>query len=112
MITAVRIIEVIICIAAFTGVAAGLSQVFKKKNQHRPYGIYEKLLKRPIDAFLSTGALIVLCPMIVCLSIIVRIKLGSPVVFCQMRPGLNEVPFIVTKILTSKTDKTESLIAA
>lgn len=48
-------------------------------EQHKPYGIYEKYLKRPLDAFLASCALIVLAPVLLITAILVRIKLGSPV---------------------------------
>ena len=54
---------------------------------HKPYGIYEKYVKRPLDAFLSAIGLIVLSPVLIVTAILVRMKLGSPVIFAQERPG-------------------------
>lgn len=51
-------------------------------------GLYEKYIKRPLDVIISTGALIVLSPVIGTVAILVRTRLGSPVIFTQMRPGL------------------------
>ena len=54
---------------------------------HKPYGIYEKFIKRPLDLILSLCALILLSPIMAITALAVRIKLGSPVVFTQERPG-------------------------
>lgn len=55
---------------------------------HKPYGPYEKYVKRPLDCFLAICALIVLSPIMGITAILVRIKLGSPVFFSQKRPGM------------------------
>ncbi len=55
--------------------------------QHKPYGVYEKFLKRPFDFILSFFGLLILSPVFLILAILVRIKLGSPVIFTQKRPG-------------------------
>lgn len=55
---------------------------------HKPYGPYEKYVKRPLDCFLAICALIVLSPIMGITAILVRIKLGSPVLFSQKRPGM------------------------
>ena len=69
-------------------------------NKHKPYGPYERFIKRPLDCFLSLLALIVLSPLMLITSIIVRIKLGSPILFKQTRPGLNENVFMLYKFRT------------
>ena len=55
---------------------------------HTYHGPYERFLKRPLDCFLSTCALIVLSPVLLVTAILVRVKLGSPVLFSQDRPGM------------------------
>ena len=55
--------------------------------------MYRKYLKRPLDFVLSLLAIIVLSPVLLLVSILVRFKLGSPVIFTQERPGLNEKIF-------------------
>ena len=57
-------------------------------NNHKPYGPYERFIKRPLDCLLSLGALIVLSPLLGITAMLVRIKLGSPVLFTQNRPGM------------------------
>lgn len=67
--------------------------------QHRA-GFYEKYIKRLLDIILSGLALIVLFPVIFVIAILVRIKLGSPVLFCQERPGKDEKIFKLYKFRT------------
>lgn len=57
-------------------------------NNHKPYGPYEKYIKRPLDCFLAVCALIVLLPVLLITAIRVRVKLGSPVLFTQERAGM------------------------
>ena len=66
-------------------------------------GIYERLLKRPFDIICSGLALIVLSPIIGVTALLVRIKLGSPVLFTQNRPGKDEKIFKLYKF-RSMTD--------
>ena len=55
-----RIILRIVGIAACAGIIAGVVDLFgRKKQKHKPYGPYEHYIKRPIDAFLAAGALII-----------------------------------------------------
>ena len=68
--------------------------------EHKPYGIYEKCIKRPLDAILATTAAVVLSPVMLTTAILVRIKLGSPVLFKQDRPGRNEEVFKLYKFRT------------
>ena len=53
---------------------------------HKP-SFYEMYIKRLLDIVLSGGALILLSPVLAVLAVLVRTKLGSPVIFCQPRPG-------------------------
>ena len=52
-------------------------------------GFYEKYIKCPQDFILALLALAVLSPVLLVIAVMVRIKLGSPVIFKQERPGLN-----------------------
>ena len=67
---------------------------------HKPYGFYEKYIKRPQDFLCALLALIVLSPLMLATAILVRIKLGSPVLFCQERPGKDETIFRLYKFRT------------
>lgn len=73
-------------------------------NNHKPYGIYEKYVKRALDFFLALMALIILFPLFIVISLLVRIKLGSPIIFIQERPGKDERIFRLFKF-RSMTDK-------
>ena len=68
---------------------------------------YERWCKRPLDFFCSLLALILLSPVFLFLSILVKIKLGSPVIYKQKRPGLNEEIFNLYKF-RSMTDAKDS----
>ena len=108
-----RIIEIIVGIAAAAGIIAGIAQLFEKKtNNHKPKGVYEKFFKRFLDVFLSTGALIVLSPIIAITAILVRIRHGSPVVYVQERPGKDEKIFKIYKFrtMTNETDENGELL--
>ena len=74
--------------------------------------LYQKHLKRPMDFILSLCAIIVLSPVLLVVTILVRVKLGSPVIFKQKRPGLNERIFTLYKFktMTDKRDKNGELL--
>ncbi len=61
---------------------------------------YEKYVKRLQDILLSLIALIVLSPVLLVTALLVRVKLGSPVIFKQKRPGLNGEIFTLYKFRT------------
>jgi len=65
---------------------------------------YEKFIKRPQDLIISLIALIFLSPLLIFIALLVKIKLGSPILFTQDRPGLNEKIFKMYKF-RSMTDK-------
>lgn len=67
---------------------------------HKPYGPYERIFKRPLDCILSSLALIILSPVLLITAILVRVKLGSPILFTQERPGLHEKIFKIYKFRT------------
>ena len=97
----VWIILWIIAIAFAVGVIAVIADAIgKKDSKHKPYGPYERFVKRGLDAFLATGALIVLSPVLLITAIMVRVKLGSPVLFTQERPGRDGKIFKLYKFRT------------
>ena len=67
---------------------------------HRPYGLYEKYVKRPLDCVLAALLLVLLSPVMGVLAWLVRIKLGAPVIFHQERPGRDERIFRLCKFRT------------
>ena len=69
-------------------------------EKHRPYGFYERFLKRPQDFLCALFAIIVLSPVMLFTAILVRIKLGSPILFTQDRPGKDGKIFRLYKFRT------------
>jgi undecaprenyl phosphate N,N'-diacetylbacillosamine 1-phosphate transferase len=71
-------------------------------------GIYRRFFKRPMDIILSLIAIIVLSPVMFIVALLVRIKLGSPVIFEQKRAGLNEKIFTMYKFRTMTDERDEN----
>ena len=70
--------------------------------------MYKKYIKRLLDIILSLIAIIVLSPVFIIVAILVKIKLGSPVIFTQKRPGLNEKIFKMYKFRSMTDQKDEN----
>lgn len=70
--------------------------------------IYKKYIKRPMDFALSLTSMIILSPLFLIIAVLVRTKLGSPVIYRQKRPGLNEKIFTLYKFRTMTEDKDEN----
>lgn len=62
--------------------------------------MYKRFVKRCLDFLLSLAALIILSPVLLLVAILVRCKLGSPILFKQERPGLHEKIFWMYKFRT------------
>ena len=76
-----------------------------ERAQAKGKGIYEAYVKRPADFVLAFAALVVLSPLIVTVWVLVRVKLGSPVIFHQERPGYREKIFTLCKFRTMTDEK-------
>lgn len=68
-------------------------------------GIYKKYIKRLLDITLSLTAIIFLSFLILIIALFVRLKLGSPVLFKQKRPGMNEKVFLMYKFRTMTDER-------
>ena len=68
-------------------------------------GFYEKYIKRPQDFLCALAAIIVLSPIMLVIALLIRKKLGKPVVFKQDRPGLNGKIFKLYKFRTMSDEK-------
>ena len=81
--------------------------------RHRPYGPYEKYIKRPLDCVLAAFALLILSPLLGVVALLVRVKLGAPVIFRQERPGRNERIFRLYKFrsMTDARDEKGELLS-
>ena len=74
--------------------------------------MYKNYIKRFLDFTLSLLALILFSPVMLIIAILVRIKLGTPVIFKQQRPGKNEKIFTLYKFrtMTDKKDENGNLL--
>ena len=70
-------------------------------------GIYERYLKRVLDIACALAAILFFWWLYLIVAIAVKIKLGSPVIYKQQRPGLNEQIFIMYKFRSMTNDKDE-----
>ena len=75
--------------------------------EHKPT-FYEKFVKRGLDIVLAGGALVVLSPVLAVTAVLVRTKLGSPVIFCQSRPGKDGKVFNLYKFRSMTDEKDEN----
>lgn len=78
------------------------------ETKHKPYGPYEKYFKRPLDLVCGLAAVTVFFWLYILLAILVRIKLGSPVLFTQERPGKDEKIFKLYKFRTMTDARDEN----
>lgn len=78
------------------------------QTKHTPYGLYERFFKRSLDIFCSLMALLVFWWLYVIVAILVRVKLGSPVLFTQDRPGKDEKIFKLYKFRTMTDARDEN----
>ncbi|MBR4332400.1 MAG: sugar transferase [Clostridia bacterium] len=73
--------------------------------KHKPYGPYERFIKRPQDFLCALLAIIVFSPVLLVTAILVRVKLGSPILFSQDRPGRDGKIFKLYKFRTMTDDR-------
>lgn len=74
-------------------------------GSHRPYGPYEKYVKRPQDFLCALLAAIVLSPVMAVVAVLVRTRLGKPVIFAQERPGRDGKVFKLYKFRTMTDER-------
>lgn len=101
-----------IVIAAGSIAAGGVDRKEQRKKEqkaqkencriHKPYGLYEKYIKRPLDFGLSSLALVILSPFLLIIALCVRMDVGSPVIFRQKRVGLDNKEFQLLKFRSMK----------
>ncbi len=92
----------IIAIAAGIGFIATLADIKKSRNMS---GVYARFIKRFLDAFLSSGAIIVFSPILIVLTIVGTIMMKGNPFYTQERPGFNEKIFKLIKFRTMSNEK-------
>ena len=70
--------------------------------------MYQRFFKRPVDILCALAAIIVFSWLYIIVAVLVRIKLGSPVIFKQARPGKNEKIFNLYKFRTMTDERDEN----
>lgn len=80
----------------------------EKEDKHRAFGFYEVHLKRPLDFAAAFAVLPFLLPVYIVLAVLVRAKLGKPVIFMQERPGKGGKIFKLYKFRTMTDERDES----
>lgn len=78
-----------------------------KAMKNSNLGIYRSFVKRPMDFILSLIAIILLSPILLITAVLVKMKLGSPILFKQKRPGMDEKVFMMYKFRTM-TDEVDA----
>lgn len=79
---------------------------------HKPFGPYERFFKRPIDFLCALAAIVIFSWLYIIVAVLVRVKLGSPILFTQQRPGKDEKIFKLYKFrtMTDEKDKNGNLL--
>lgn len=99
----------------YVGLLKGCGSKMEIKQKTKPPlrfagrdGLYNRFFKRPLDISLSLFAIIVLSPVFFIVALLVKINFGSPVIFKQKRPGLNEKIFTMYKFRTMTDERDEN----
>lgn len=90
------------------GLGFVVSKLEKRKGWvegHKPYGVYEKHFKRPLDFALALFGIILFWPLLLIIALIVKVNMGSPVIFKQDRPGLGGKTIKLLKYRTMSSKK-------
>lgn len=104
-----KIISVVMVILAIGGAIAGyIDHKDNKNSSHKPYGVYEAYFKRPLDFVCGMLALLVFWWLYLIIALLVRVNLGSPVLFTQERPGKEEKIFKLYKFRTMTDERDEN----
>ena len=115
-----------ICTGVGIGAMVVTAHIMKKKAEKSTYkaeniesipvrkrGFYEKYVKRALDVICATAAIVCFSPLYAGVAILVKVKLGSPVLFTQDRPGLvdangKEIIFKMYKFRTMTDERDEN----
>lgn len=106
---ALKLFTRILSAIAIGGIIAGIIDHYKNKNsEHKPKGLYEAYFKRSIDFVCGMLAVMFFWPIYLLIAISVKIRLGTPVLFVQDRPGQNEKIFKLYKFRTMTDERDEN----
>lgn len=107
---ALRISAIAAVVASVAFIAERIEELksWGTEIRHKPYGIYERFVKRSLDCFLSTGALIVFSPLLIILTIVGAVKMGGNPFFTQERPGKDEKIFKLIKFRSMNNKRNEN----
>lgn len=83
-------------------------EIFPMEKVHVPYGTYERYFKRPFDLLCGLTAVVMFWWLFLLLAILVRVKLGSPVLFTQPRPGKDGKIFKLCKFRSMSNARDEN----
>lgn len=105
----VKISSAVMAVLTIGGVIAGyIDRKENKNSSHKSYGIYEAYFKRPLDFICGMLALLVFWWLYLIIAVLVRVNLGSPVLFTQDRPGKDEKIFKLYKFRTMTDARDEN----
>lgn len=108
------LIGAIVAISAMAGAIAFIAERInekkaeKSKFKHKPHGIYERFVKRPLDCVLASGAMIVLLPVLLVLTVVGAIEMRGNPFYTQERPGKDEKIFKLIKFRSMNNQKDEN----
>ena len=112
-----KIVLAIILLATCVGFIAFIRELFTNFGAHKPNGPYERFLKRFLDAFLATGAVLVFSPILLLLTILGIIKMKGNPFYIQKRPGKRDhnnqekiIKLIKFRSMTNERDKNGKLL--
>jgi len=71
--------------------------------------MYKRWIKRAFDISVASAVLVVCAPLMLVLSVLIRVIMGGPILFRQMRPGFNGQPFTCLKFRTMAADAEKRL---
>ena len=85
-----KLLKILALFTLIVGAGAYIQEHLQRPLAGHDRGVYETHFKRPLDAMVSFLSLVVLAPVLAVTAILVRVKLGTPVLFRQDRPGKRE----------------------
>lgn len=107
---AIKFLAVLGAVSLLLGflVSAAEKRIKNTRQKHSSFGFYEMHLKRPLDFATAFAVLPFLLPVYIVLAVLVRVKLGKPVIFMQERPGKGGKIFKLYKFRTMTDERDES----